>query len=121
MTNSSLYCILKYGNNKMTKTELYFGRTIGITGYVTDEQWNDFVNDYISTKFPAGFSIIEVIGRWRDIKTNKTIQEKTKMVIICHHKTKLDNKQIYNIILAYKKLFKQESVMRIDYEIDVQF
>ena len=105
----------------MVKTELYFGRTIGIDGYVTDKQWETFVNERIAPHFPSGFSIIDVAGRWKCVKTGETIREDTKLLVLCHHKTANDNNHLREIITTYKHIFGQESVMLAEYEVNVAF
>lgn len=105
----------------MVKTELYFGRTIGIDEYVTGEQWEKFVDEYISSRFPAGFSILDVSGRWKCIKTGKTIREDTKLLVLCHHRTTNDDNHLREIIKAYKDLFDQDSVMLVEYEVNAAF
>ena len=105
----------------MIKTELYFGRTIGMFGRVTDEQWEKFVDEYITPRFPSGFSIIDVSGRWKCVKTGKTIREDTKLLVLCHHKTTNDDNHLREIIIAYKDLFGQDSVMLVEYDVNVAF
>lgn len=105
----------------MVKTELYFGRTIGMYGFVTDEQWKTFVNERITPRFPAGFSIIDVAGRWKCVKSGQVIEEQTKMVVLCHHKTISDDRHLLAIITEYKSLFDQDSVMLVEYDVNVAF
>jgi hypothetical protein len=105
----------------MVKTELYFGRTIGTDGFVTDGQWERFVNNYIVPCFPAGFSTIDVAGRWKCIKSGQVIKEQTKLVVLCHYKTDNDDRHLLNIITEYKNLFDQDSVMLVEYEISIAF
>jgi UDP-N-acetylglucosamine 2-epimerase len=105
----------------MIKTELYFGRTIGVNGYVIDKQWEAFVNDHIVSRFPTGFSIIDIIGYWKHMASGQTVKERTKMLTLCHHKTDNDDKHLLDIITEYKQLFDQESVMLVEYEVNVAF
>lgn len=105
----------------MLKTELYFGRTIGTDGFVTDEQWETFVNEHIVPRFPAGFSIIDITGRWKCVQSEQVIKEQTKLVVLCHHKTDNDDRHLLNIITEYKNLFDQDSVMLVEYKISIAF
>lgn len=105
----------------MVKTELYFGRTIGMYGFVTDKQWKTFVDEHIAPRFPAGFSIIDVAGRWKCVQSGQVIEEQTKLVVLCHHKTDNDDRQLLSIITEYKSLFEQDSVMLVEYEVNVAF
>ena len=105
----------------MVKTELYFGRTIGIGGFVTSGQWELFVTQHIAPRFPAGFSIIDVAGRWKCVQSGQVIKEQTKLVVLCHHKTDNDDRQLLSIITEYKSLFDQDSVMLVEYDVQVAF
>lgn len=105
----------------MTKTELYLGRTIGISGYVSDKHWIEFIDNTVSHRFPSGFSIMELTGQWKNISDEVIIREKTMMIIICHHNTIESNNHIDSIKTTYKCLFDQDSVMEISYEVNVKF
>jgi len=105
----------------MVKTELYFGRTIGISGFVTNKQWESFVHEHIAPRFPAGFSVIDVAGHWKCIKSGQVVEEQTKLVVLCHHKTVNDDRHLLDIITEYKNLFDQDSVMFVEYKVNVAF
>src|SRR5262245_66552116 len=53
------------------RTELYFGLSIppgadgSPAGRVTDEEWQRFVDEEISPRFPDGLTIQEAGGQWR--------------------------------------------------------
>ena len=103
------------------KTELYFGRTIGTNGYVSDKHWTEFVDNTVTLRFPSGFSIMELAGQWQIVNSKEIIREKTMMITICHSDTVESKTHIDAIRTIYKGLFDQESVMLVSYEIHVEF
>lgn len=104
----------------MLKTELYFGRTIGTDGFVTDEQWENFVNKYIIPRFPTGFSIVDIAGRWKS-PDGIIISEQSKILILVHDNTNENDEKIKEVIRQYKSQFSQDSVMLVEYEVNVIF
>lgn len=104
----------------MVKTELYFGRTIGINGYVSDIQWNQFLQNVVTLYFPDGFTTLTGTGQWK-MENGDIVKERTMIVIILHDNTGFANDNITLIKNAYCRRFHQESVMRIDSKVSVQF
>lgn len=95
---------------------MYFGRSIGVNGYVTDEQWENFIKSVVTLYFPDGLTIINALGQWRTVD-NSIIQEHTKIVIILHD----NNNAIDAVCEIYKNKYHQESVLRVDYNVNVWF
>lgn len=112
----------------MIKTELYFGndislflRNIGNAGdTVTNEQWKVFMEKYITPHFSDGFTVINGYGQWKNADGTIT-HENSKILILLHGNSVSENNKIDEIVYKYKYLFNQESVMRIDYEVNVTF
>lgn len=100
----------------MVKTELYFGRTIGTNGYVSDEQWDNFIKHVSTLYFPDGLTVLDAVGQWK-MADGTIIKEHTKIVIVLHE----NNTNTDTIRNIYKNTFNQESVLRVDYVVDVQF
>lgn len=88
-------------------TTLFFGRSMPGGGQVSESQWNAFVANEISARFP-GFTVLSGEGYWQ-----KTA-EKSKIVLIAHHKTNEELTSITDLAQSYTRSFFQESVLRID-------
>ena len=43
---------------------------------VTEKQWNDFIDSYVTPKFKQGFTVINAYGQWRS-KSGEIIKEKS--------------------------------------------
>lgn len=87
---------------------LYFGTQISGGGEVTDAQWQQFLADVVTPRFPDGFTTWEANGQWRDQK-GVIEHERTHILQIVDPR---ENK-IREIIEAYKKQFAQEAVLRL--------
>jgi Protein of unknown function (DUF3574). len=81
-------------------------------GEISEEEWNRFVNDVITQRFPNGFTVIDGYGQWRN-KNGEIIKEKTKVVQVLYRNGSKTDNSIDEIIEEYKTKFTQESVLRV--------
>lgn len=97
------------------RTELYFGRDKNDGTQVSDEEWSRFLDEIVTPKFPDGLTVLDGSGQYR-LQNGTIIKEKSKVLILLYApKTRVvNNRKIEQIRSEYKKMFKQESVMRID-------
>ena len=89
---------------------LYFGMQKPEGGVVSDAEWQQFLADEITSRFPSGLTTWEASGQWRD-QHNVIERERTHIVQIVHGSG--DEGKIVAIISLYKKRFVQEAVFRI--------
>jgi hypothetical protein len=106
---------------KFYRTELYFGMNIPGGGTVSESNWNKFLNDEVTPKFPDGFTVIEGYGQYKD-KSGQIVKEKSRVLILLYaKKSRKDiDPKLEAIREAYKKTFQQESVLRLDFSQTVQ-
>jgi hypothetical protein len=97
------------------RTELYFGTDKNDGTQVSIEDWNKFLGDVVTPKFPDGFTVLEGFGQYRTSE-GKIVRESSKVLILLYplKKQKSVSRKIDQIRNAYKKAFQQESVMRMD-------
>ena len=98
------------------RTELYFGRSIPGGGQVSDNEWETFLADIVTPRFPDGFTIVRATGQYRE--QNGTIDKELSEVLVFFYPVKTrtaSRRKIEEIRRAYKKQFKQESVLRLDF------
>ena len=100
---------------KYYRTELYFGRSIPGGGVVTDEDWERFLAETVTPRFPDGFTILKGVGQYRE-RSGKIISEPSQILIFLYaSKDKKESRaKIEEILNEYVKKFKQESVLRVD-------
>lgn len=98
------------------RTELYFGRSIPGGGTVSDEEWAKFLAEVVTPRFPDGFTIVKATGQFRE--TNGTIDKEPTQILLFLYAAKTrtaSRRKIEEIRRAYKRQFRQESVLRIDF------
>ncbi|GHF73208.1 hypothetical protein GCM10010218_63020 [Streptomyces mashuensis] len=98
------------------KTELLFGTAKPDGGApVTDQEFHAFVDEFVTPRFPAGLTIENAQGQYRD--THGTIErERSYKLTLLYPKREAtaDSRKIEEIRATYDKRFGQESVARID-------
>jgi hypothetical protein len=102
------------------RTELYFGMNRRDGASVTDSQWQTFVSQEVTPRFPKGFTVVPADGQYMDQSGNMTI-EHSRVLVILHADNADARHKIAEICSLYCKQFDQESVMRVDSEAGVSF
>jgi hypothetical protein len=104
-----------FAGAKFYRTELYFGINVPGGGTVSEQEWNSFLNDEVTPKFPDGFTVLDGYGQWKN-KEGKIVKEKSKVLIVLYPKNSFAeaDKKIDEIRVAYNKAFHQQSVLRMD-------
>jgi hypothetical protein len=92
---------------------LYFGtQKPDGSAPVTEAEWQQFLADEITARFPSGLTTWEASGQWRD-EHNVIERERTHVVQLVHPVSRDAEGQIVAIVAAYKKRFAQEAVFRV--------
>ncbi len=91
---------------------LYFGTQKPEGGVVSDAEWQQFLADEITSRFPDGLTTWEASGQWRDAH-HVIEREKTHIVQLVHRVNGEDEGRIVAIIASYRKRFAQEAVLRV--------
>ena len=96
------------------RTELYFG-TAKKDGAVTEAQFRDFVDLYITPRFPDGLTLLNADGQFRG-EDNQVVKEQSFVLILLYPVETFDESstRIEKIRDLYKDFFDQESVLRVD-------
>lgn len=105
----------------MAKVELYFGLNIPGGGQVEPEAWQAFLDREVTPRFPAGLTVDQVVGQWRDVATGEIIREPSRVLTLIYPPTPAAEHQIEAIRAAYRSEFRQDSVMRLDEAACVSF
>ena len=90
---------------------LYFG-TRTPTGVVTTAQWDRFLADVVTPRFPRGLTVSEASGQWSSA-AGPVVRESTHVLQLVHPDDAADAALIARIIAEYKSGFSQESVLRV--------
>ena len=98
---------------------LYFG-TQKPHGTVGRGEWEAFLREEVTPRFPEGLTTWEAEGQWKG-KSGKIIREKSRVLLLVHPDGAGSDRAVREIIEAYKKRFQQESVLRVKGRAEVSF
>jgi hypothetical protein len=92
------------------RTTLYFGTLKQSKGTVSELEWQMFLRDEVTTRFPAGLTVWDAQGQWRG--TDGTVaHERSKVLLLVHPDTPVAKTSVQTVIERYRKNFDQESVL----------
>ena len=78
---------------------------------MSDADWQRFLDEEVTPRFPAGLSAADLSGQYRD-NSSRIVREPSKQVRI--FMPAADNAKLDAIRDAYKSRFKQESVLLVE-------
>jgi hypothetical protein len=97
------------------RTELYFGSNKPDGSAVTPEEFQRFVDNEITPRFPDGLTLLTGLGQFRG--SSGVIQKERSMLLILLYPVdtaRRSGEKIEQIRTAYERAFQQESVLRAD-------
>lgn len=90
---------------------LFFGLSTS-RGPVSEVEWNAFLRDVVTPRFPDGFTYWEGNGQWRGAD-NQLVRERAMVLQVIHPDNFQTESAIQEIIARYKGQFEQDSVLRL--------
>lgn len=100
------------GSDRYAEYQLFFGRSTADGREVSDEEWAAFLAEVVTPRFPAGLTVLDAAGQWRD--ESGTIQrERSKVLWILAAPGEETLRLIDEISQEYEQRYDQESVLRI--------
>jgi hypothetical protein len=103
----------------MVKDELFFGLS-SPDGPVTEGAWQSFLREEVTPRFPDGLTCWEAQGQWRNAK-GEAVREPSRVLLLVHPAGAKADASLEALAAAYKKRFKQESVMRLRSQTEASF
>lgn len=91
------------------KTTLYFG-SARPKGTVSELEWQLFLRDEVTPRFPDGLTVWDAQGQWR-APQGAVEHERTKVVLLVHPDTPAARDSVQALIERYRKAFDQQSVL----------
>ena len=91
------------------RTTLYFGLARP-KGSVTELEWQIFLRDEVTKRFPDGLTVWEAEGQWRT-PAGSIDHEQSKVLLLVHPDTATARQSVLDVIEAYRKTFEQQSVL----------
>ena len=102
-------CLLP-SEQRMLVAELFFGRSIGGRGALSDAEWSEFAARFLTPNFPDGFTVTDGNGQWQNPATREITRQPTKIVLVAAKRTTDLGARLTAVIDAYKTRFNQQSV-----------
>jgi hypothetical protein len=94
---------------------LFFGESIKGGGSISESDWQSFLTDVITPRFPLGLTVIDANGQWQG-PGGAIAHEASKVVMIVYandDSAAYRSANIETIDSLYKSRFSQESVLRL--------
>jgi hypothetical protein len=108
-TSPSPSCAI--GDTALVRDVLYFGRNRPGGGTVTDGEWQSFLDQVLTPRFPAGLTIVAATGQWKG-KSGLVEQERSEVVTVFHSGDEAARRAVMEAVVEYKRRFRQEAVLR---------
>jgi hypothetical protein len=91
------------------QVRLFFGLH-GPLGTVSEPEWDAFLADVVTPRFPDGLTVFPARGQWRG-SGGRTEREPSRVVEILHDDSAEARDRIHGIVRIYKARYQQESVL----------
>jgi hypothetical protein len=91
------------------RTTLYFGLARP-NGAVSELEWQIFLRDEVTKRFPDGLTVWEANGQWRT-PGGSIDHERSKVLLVVHPDTTQARQSVQEVIASYRRLFEQQSVL----------
>ena len=91
------------------RTTLYFG-TSRTKGSVSELEWQLFLRDEVTSRFPDGLTVWDADGQWRD-PSGAIDHERSKVLLLVYPDTAAARANVLAVIAKYRKAFDQQSVL----------
>jgi len=104
-------------------TKLYFGLgpADDPSKGVSEQAWRDFLDKEVTSRFPAGLSVVDVYGQWQGKEEKTPERIRSKMLVIDYLRTAANDAKIEAIRAAWKKKTGDQSVLKVTQPADVSF
>ena len=108
------------GTDPFVKYELYMGRSTADGGIVSSGEWDSFLADTVTPRFPEGLTVLDAQGQWRDSE-GRILKEQSIILVILAPPGDEGRRLIDEISDEYQRQFDQESVLEVESSACVSF
>lgn len=100
------------GMDSFTEMNVYFGLEKGSGETVTEEEWQSFLADTVTPRFPDGLTVLDARGQWFDTDAGRLYRESTKLlnVLVPADAGGSGVDAVRDIADVYKQRFEQQAV-----------
>ena len=97
----------------LVRTELFFGR-------VSPVDWDQFLAQIVTPRFPDGLTWYDSHGQWQN-PSGIVTKEDSCVLILLHAPTPEKDRYVQEIRAEYKARYHQQSVLRADQPVTASF
>lgn len=101
------------GAEVMSRLELVFGLTMPGGRPIGDKAFRRFLDREVTPRFPDGLTLLSGDGQWRN-RAGRITKEPSRLLLVWYRASPDSDQSIEAIREAYKKRFRQDSVLRVD-------
>ena len=98
------------GQSEGREVQLFFGRNIGDQLGVSEADFQSFVDQELTPRFPNGLTVLDAAGQWRGA-SGVIGREPSKVVILVLPGRAGEEDRLAAVRQAYKARFSQEAVL----------
>jgi hypothetical protein len=98
-------------DSAMVRDMVYFGRNRPDGGVVSDAEWQAFLTEVVTPRFPAGLTVVDAVGQWKG-ESGAVEQERSEIVTLMHDGGPGARTAVAELAAEYKRRFRQEAVLR---------
>ena len=99
------------GTERYAEYRLFFGRNREGVEVVSDAEWRGFLAQEVTPRFPAGLTVFDAAGQWRD-PSGFIERERSKMLLVLAAPGAEGLRRTEEIAEVYKRVFDQGAVLR---------
>ena len=107
-------------SDPFVKYELFMGRSTADGDVVVDDEWDIFLADTVTPRFPDGLTVLDAQGQWRNSE-GRILKERSTILVILAPPGEDARRLINEISDEYQVRFNQESVLQVVGETCVSF
>ncbi len=89
-------------------------------GIVSEAEWEQFCEDYVTAEFPVGYTTLKATGYWKSDNSAATLREDSRVIVILASSSDAKEK-VRRIARRYGQLFQQDAVLIATSPADVEF
>ena len=102
-------------------TLLFMGLSSADGHGVSEQQWQAFLRDVVTPRFPSGLTVLHGHGQYLASSDQNLVREQMKLLLLVHPGDADSGDAVDQVIAQYKMEFNQESVLRVDARTHAQF
>ncbi|MER3434625.1 MAG: DUF3574 domain-containing protein [Leptolyngbya sp. ERB_1_1] len=119
-SDAQTFCEHQLHAKSFARTELLFGLSKPDKTVITESEFQHFIDQKVTPLFPDGLTLFGAAGQYKN-DDEAVVKEGSKLLLLLYAANNESYRKIERIRQAYKTMFQQESVLRVDSRSCVSF